>query len=123
MLVQTYCMAIHEAWLFEDDSLLVLFDNGCRLQLSPCGAVFRCFSPPANAKNSSVRPNEETQQCSRFATTMWKDMVKQAVDFRNRFASYPYLCYNLSEITTAAKVCIPASQQPSYHHVFYQSQP
>jgi hypothetical protein len=101
-------MAIHEAWLFEDDSVLVKFDNGCRLQLSSCGAVFRCFFPTDNVKSSSVPLSKETQQCSQFATTMWKDMVKQAVDFRNKFACYPYLCYNLSEITTAAEVCIPA---------------
>ncbi|CAB4044498.1 Hypothetical predicted protein, partial [Paramuricea clavata] len=94
-------MAIHEAWLFEDDSVLVKFDNGCRLQLSSCGAVFQCFFPTDNVKSSSVPLSNETQQCSQFATTMWKDMVKQAVDFRNKFACYPYLCYNLSEITTA----------------------
>ena len=99
-------MAIHEAWMFEDDSVLVKFDNGCRLQLSSCGAVFRCFSPTDKVNSRNEHLNKETQQCSQFATTAWKGMVRQAVDFRNKFACYPYLCSNLSETVTTAEVCI-----------------
>lgn len=107
-------MAIHEAWLFEDDSILVKFENGCLLQLSSCGAVFRCFSPADNPVTSrSACLSDGMQQYSRFATTMWKDMVKQAVNFRNRFACYPYVCPNLSEIIPAAEVMV--SHNMNFH--------
>ena len=106
--MQTHWMAIHEAWMFEDDSVLVKFDNGCRLQLSSCAAVFRCLPPTDKVNSGSEQRNKETQQCSQFATTTWKGMVKQAVDFRNKFACYPYLCSSLSETVTTAEVCINA---------------
>ena len=106
-------MAIHEAWLFEDDSVLAKFENGSLLQLSSCGAVFRCFSPADNVTSRSVDLSDEMQQYSRFATTMWKDMVKQAVKFRNKFACYPYVCPNLFEIIPAAEVMI--SHNMNFH--------
>lgn len=99
-------MAIHEAWIFDDDSVLVKFQNGCLLQLSSCGAVFRSFTQSDKVTSRNICHSDQVQQYSHFATTMWKDMVRQAVDFRNKFASYPYMCHNLSEILPPAEVGI-----------------
>lgn len=89
-------MSIVEALLFVDDSGFVKFDDASSLQLSSCGAVFR-FSSSAHDEvaNRHVLYGKDTQQFSQFATTLWKERVKLALDFRNKFAKVPYICCHL----------------------------
>ncbi|XP_018613786.1 uncharacterized protein C5orf34 homolog [Scleropages formosus] len=76
--------------LFEDQSVEVSFADGAFLQLSPCGCEFvleRRAPPSAHP----LEPGPRVRQRSRFATSAHRELVVQALKFRNRFAMCPYL--------------------------------
>ena len=101
-------MAIVEALLFPDDSAIVQFDDASSLQLSSCGVVFRFSSSVHGIANSThVLYGKETQQFSQFATTSWKERVKLALDFRNKFANIPYVCRHFLGNMDVVEVLIP----------------
>lgn len=88
-------MVIEEAFLFSDDSAFVKFEDGSSLQLSSCGAVFRCSTDLNSVANKHVLNKRETQQFCQFTTTLWKERVKFSLGFRNKFAEIPYVCRHL----------------------------
>ncbi|XP_067838191.1 uncharacterized protein C5orf34 homolog [Heptranchias perlo] len=76
--------------LYEDDSVEVQFTDGSSLQLSPCGSEFlfeKAPAPSLHPLQSSCRVRQRTQ----FVISSYKEQLLHALEFRNRFASRPYL--------------------------------
>lgn len=76
-------MEITEALMYTDDSICIKYSDGSTLQLSPCGSVF-------SYQGITERP--DVIQLTRFAISVYKEKVCQAVLLRNQFACRPYLC-------------------------------
>ncbi|XP_059830213.1 uncharacterized protein C5orf34 homolog isoform X2 [Hypanus sabinus] len=79
---------------YEDDSVEVRFTDGSSLQLSPCGSEFMVEKGPTqnlHPLQSSCRVRQRTP----FVISIYKEQVLHALEFRNRFASRPYLPANL----------------------------
>ncbi|XP_072113636.1 uncharacterized protein C5orf34 homolog isoform X2 [Mobula birostris] len=75
---------------YEDDSVEVQYTDGSSLQLSPCGSEFVIEKGPTqnlHPLQSSCRIRQRTP----FVISTYKEQVLHALEFRNRFASRPYL--------------------------------
>eukprot|EP00057_Strongylocentrotus_purpuratus_P028252 XP_011682726.1 PREDICTED: uncharacterized protein C5orf34 homolog [Strongylocentrotus purpuratus] len=86
-----------------DDAVEMMFMDGSRVQLSPCGSCFIYDPPPSQAvshpyhepapgPSHPLYTSTRTQQRTCFVTSRCRSKVKEALEFRNRFASCPFLC-------------------------------
>ncbi|KAJ8285302.1 hypothetical protein GJAV_G00025300 [Gymnothorax javanicus] len=76
--------------MYEDDSVEVRCGDGSCLQLAPCGSEFfleKTVPPSAHP----LQLSEKVRQRTRFVTSTHKDLIIQALEFRNRFAVRPYI--------------------------------
>ncbi|XP_078252950.1 uncharacterized protein C5orf34 homolog isoform X2 [Rhinoraja longicauda] len=76
--------------VYEDDSVEVRLADGSSLQLSPCGSEFMIEKSPApnlHPLQSCCRVRQRTP----FTISIYKGQVLHALEFRNRFATCPYL--------------------------------
>ncbi|XP_041482843.1 uncharacterized protein C5orf34-like isoform X2 [Lytechinus variegatus] len=86
-----------------DDAVEMTFVDGSRVQLSPCGSCF-IYDPPSSQEVSHsyqrkdlgpshpLYASNRIQQRTCFVTSICRSKVKAALEFRNRFASCPFLC-------------------------------
>lgn len=86
-----------------NDAVEMMFMDGSRVQLSPCGSCFIYDPPPSQAvshpyheqgpgPSHPLYTSTRTQQRTCFVTSRCRSKVKAALEFRNRFASCPFLC-------------------------------
>ncbi|XP_072449315.1 uncharacterized protein C5orf34 homolog isoform X1 [Chiloscyllium punctatum] len=86
--------AVNLMALYEDESVEVQYTDSSCLQLSPCGSEFLFEKAPAPSMHplqSSCRVRQRTQ----FVISSYKEQLLQALEFRNQFASQPYLLARL----------------------------
>ena len=85
-----------------EDAVEVTFTDGSRVQLSPCGSKFM-YNTPSSTTGINYRQDDPRsqhplyaasgiQQRTCFVTSSYRSKVTVAVEFRNRFATLPYLC-------------------------------
>ncbi|XP_005871117.1 PREDICTED: uncharacterized protein C5orf34 homolog [Myotis brandtii] len=76
--------------LYEDDSVQVQYADGSRLQLSPCGSEFLFEKAPPVSAHPLEQP-ERIRQRTHFAISTYREQLQRALDFRNAFATCPFL--------------------------------
>ncbi|XP_063817831.1 uncharacterized protein C5orf34 homolog isoform X2 [Pseudophryne corroboree] len=76
-------------FLYADDSVEAQYRGGGRLCLSPCGAEFMYERPRAGGH--PVQGPERGRHRTEFVTSSCRDQVLHALNFRNTFASRPFL--------------------------------
>ncbi|KAB0398410.1 hypothetical protein E2I00_001618, partial [Balaenoptera physalus] len=76
--------------LYEDDSVQVQYVDGSRLQLSPCGSEFLFEKAPPISAHPLQQP-ERIRQRTHFVISTYREQLQRALDFRNSFATCPFL--------------------------------
>ncbi|XP_059550803.1 uncharacterized protein C5orf34 homolog isoform X2 [Myotis daubentonii] len=76
--------------LYEDDSVQVQYADGSRLQLSPCGSEFLFEKAPPVSAHPLEQP-ERIRQRTHFVISTYREQLQRALDFRNAFATCPFL--------------------------------
>uniref|UniRef100_A0A8C3VPX9 Chromosome 5 open reading frame 34 n=1 Tax=Catagonus wagneri TaxID=51154 RepID=A0A8C3VPX9_9CETA len=89
--------------LYEDDSVQVQYIDGSRLQLSPCGSEFLFEKAPPISAHPLEQP-ERIRQRTHFVISTYREQLQRALDFRNSFATCPFLSESL--IPSERKKCI-----------------
>ncbi|XP_036894422.1 uncharacterized protein C5orf34 homolog [Sturnira hondurensis] len=95
--------------LYEDDSVQVRYVDGSRLQLSPCGSEFLFEKAPPVSAHPLEQP-ERIRQRTRFVISTYREQLQRALDFRNSFATCPFLSENIIPSERKKRVFLDISE-------------
>ncbi|XP_055411314.1 uncharacterized protein C5orf34 homolog isoform X1 [Bubalus kerabau] len=100
--------------LYEDDSVQVQYIDGSRLQLSPCGSEFLFEKAPPVSAHPLQQP-ERIRQRTHFVISAYREQLQGALDFRNSFATCPFLSESIipSEMKTRILTDVSEVRWPS----------
>ncbi|OWK02362.1 hypothetical protein Celaphus_00018014, partial [Cervus elaphus hippelaphus] len=100
--------------LYEDDSVQVQYIDGSRLQLSPCGSEFLFEKAPPISAHPLQQP-ERIRQRTHFVISAYREQLQRALDFRNSFATCPFLSESIipSEVKTRILIDVSEVRWPS----------
>uniref|UniRef100_W5L0K8 Zgc:153352 n=1 Tax=Astyanax mexicanus TaxID=7994 RepID=W5L0K8_ASTMX len=74
--------------MYDDESLDVSLTDGSRLQVSPCGSEYLLEqAPPPHPLQERRRARHRT----RFTISRHRDLLRDVLKFRNKYAAQPYL--------------------------------
>ncbi|KAB1280777.1 Uncharacterized protein Cadr_000004131 [Camelus dromedarius] len=102
--------------LYEDDSVQVQYFDGSRLQLSPCGSEFLFEKAPPISAHPLEQP-ERIRQRTHFVISTYREQLQRALDFRNSFATCPFLSESIIPSERRKRIFIDISEVrwPSLH--------
>lgn len=95
--------------LYEDDSVQVQYADGSRLQLSPCGSEFLFEKAPPVSAHPLERP-ERIRQRTHFVISTYREQLQRALDFRNSFATCPFLSESIIPSERKKRIFIDFSE-------------
>ncbi|KAF6123318.1 hypothetical protein HJG60_001860 [Phyllostomus discolor] len=95
--------------LYEDDSVQVQYVDGSRLQLSPCGSEFLFEKAPPASAHPLEQP-ERIRQRTHFVISAYREQLRRALDFRNSFATCPFLSENIIPSERKKRVLLDVSE-------------
>lgn len=75
--------------LYKDDSLVIIYTDGSKLLVSPCGGSF--LHVDSTHRQQAHGPSK-IQQNTQFAVSSYRYKLQHALEFRNKFAERPFLC-------------------------------
>ncbi|XP_076126960.1 uncharacterized protein C5orf34 homolog [Alosa pseudoharengus] len=76
--------------MYESESVDLHYTNGSRLCVSPCGSEF-LFEKARPASAHPLQANERVRQRTRFVISEYKALLVDALTFRNKYATHPFL--------------------------------
>nr|XP_055053987.1 uncharacterized protein C5orf34 homolog [Misgurnus anguillicaudatus] len=110
------CAAVRFMVMYVDESVDVFYTDGRRLQLSSCGSEFIIDKHKLSPSDHPLHTRERVRQRTRFTISEYKTLVVNALEFRNKYATRPYLPEELIEVefkktfmNTVTEVQWPAS--------------
>lgn len=95
--------------LYEDDSVQVQYVDGSRLQLSPCGSEFLFEKAPPVSAHPLQQP-ERIRQRTHFVISAYREQLQRALDFRNSFATCPFLSESIIPSEMKTHILIDVSE-------------
>ncbi|XP_048224097.1 uncharacterized protein C5orf34 homolog [Perognathus longimembris pacificus] len=95
--------------LYEDDSVQVEYDDGSKLQLSPCGSEFLFEKSPPVSAHPLEQP-ERIHQRTHFVISTYREQLQRALDFRNSSAACPFLSESIIPSERKKRIFIDISE-------------
>ena len=79
---------VRQLELYRDDSVTAVYNDGCKLLISGCGASFLHVDSTSRHQPCPSR----VQQSTEFAISSYQHKLRHVLEFRNKFAERPFLC-------------------------------
>jgi len=88
---------VRQLELYKDNSVVVCYSDGSKLLISPCGASFINVDHKPRGVATANKTHQRAHQNTRYAVSQYRNKLRIALEFRNKFAERPFLCEWLCE--------------------------